>query len=208
VDYYAVLGVDHSASPERIRTAFREGAARWHPDRRPGDREAERKFKAVSEAYTILIDPENRSKYDLYRNAPFREEKAPPPSYNYPVADVSLELELDSREASEGCLKTVSVARSRTCPDCRGTGTLRNSMVNVCVLCGGSGCRLCNWEGRVQVDKCSRCWGLGQDKEQTRLVVAVPPLTPMGHRKRFLASGVLWDRLSGTFYVDAYVKSR
>ena len=65
-DYYQVLGVDKSASAEDIRRAYRKLAAQYHPDRNPGDKSAEEKFKEIGEAYEVLSDPEKRQRYDQY----------------------------------------------------------------------------------------------------------------------------------------------
>ena len=64
-DYYAVLGVPRTASQAEIKRAFRKLAREHHPDVRPGDRAAERRFKEVSEAHEVLADPEKRKRYDL-----------------------------------------------------------------------------------------------------------------------------------------------
>lgn len=65
-DYYEVLGVDRSASESEIKSAFRKLAIKYHPDKNPGDKEAEAKFKEINEAYSILSDPEKKSKYDQF----------------------------------------------------------------------------------------------------------------------------------------------
>lgn len=65
-DYYEVLGVSKDASAEDIKKAYRKGAMKYHPDRNPGDKEAEEKFKAIGEAYEVLSDQDKRSRYDQF----------------------------------------------------------------------------------------------------------------------------------------------
>ncbi len=70
-DYYEVLGVDKGADASAIKKAYRVLGKKYHPDANPGDKEAEEKFKEVSEAYAILSDPEKRQKYDQFGHAAF-----------------------------------------------------------------------------------------------------------------------------------------
>jgi curved DNA-binding protein len=65
-DYYAVLGINKSASNDEIKKAFRKLAVKYHPDRNPGDKSAEDRFKEISEAYEVLSDSEKRQKYDQF----------------------------------------------------------------------------------------------------------------------------------------------
>ena len=66
MDYYQVLGVQNSASAEEIKKSYRKLAMKYHPDRNPGDKEAEDNFKSAAEAYEVLSDPEKRQIYDQY----------------------------------------------------------------------------------------------------------------------------------------------
>ena len=68
-DYYEVLGLQKGASDDEIKKAFRKLAMKYHPDKNPGDKEAEDKFKEINEAYAVLSDPEQKSKYDRYGHA-------------------------------------------------------------------------------------------------------------------------------------------
>lgn len=70
-DYYEVLGVDRGAGEEEIKKAYRKLAVKYHPDKNPGDKSAEEKFKELSEAYEALSDPQRRAAYDQYGHAAF-----------------------------------------------------------------------------------------------------------------------------------------
>ena len=68
-DYYEVLGVQKGATADEIKKAYRKMAVKYHPDRNPGDKEAEEKFKEAAEAYDVLSDAEKRAKYDQFGHA-------------------------------------------------------------------------------------------------------------------------------------------
>ena len=72
-DYYEVLGVDRGADDATIKKAYRQLAKKYHPDMNPGDKEAEKKFKEASEAYSVLSDPEKRRQYDQFGHAAFEQ---------------------------------------------------------------------------------------------------------------------------------------
>ena len=68
-DYYEVLEVAKTATVEEIKKAYRKKAIQYHPDKNPGDKEAEEKFKEAAEAYDVLSNPDKRSRYDQFGHA-------------------------------------------------------------------------------------------------------------------------------------------
>jgi curved DNA-binding protein len=73
-EYYKVLGVDKKASPDEIKKAFRKLAVKYHPDRNPGDKAAEEKFKEINEAYAVLSDPQKKEQYDTFGSSGFHKQ--------------------------------------------------------------------------------------------------------------------------------------
>ena len=88
-DYYEILGVNRQAGPGEIKKAYRKLAVKYHPDRNPDDKEAENRFKEISEAYAVLSDQENRRKYDRFGHAGFREQHSREDIFrNFDVGDM------------------------------------------------------------------------------------------------------------------------
>jgi len=73
VDYYQVLGLKKGASPEEIKKSYRKLAVKYHPDKNPGSKEAEDKFKEINEAYAVLSDPQKKTQYDQFGDSGFHQ---------------------------------------------------------------------------------------------------------------------------------------
>jgi len=167
-DYYETLGLKKGASEEEIKKAYRQLAKKYHPDMNPGDKEAEVKFKEINEAYSVLSNPDMRSKYDAYGHAGvdpnfndgfgggfsgfggididmsdifgtiFGSGQA---RRNGPVRgdDIGTRLTISFEEAAFGCKKDVKFYRTEKCSACSGTGAAAGSSPVTCSKCGGSG---------------------------------------------------------------------
>jgi curved DNA-binding protein len=72
-DYYSSLGIDKKSSADEIKKAYRKLAIKYHPDKNPGDKKAEDQFKVITEAYTVLSDPEKKLQYDSYGDSAFHQ---------------------------------------------------------------------------------------------------------------------------------------
>ncbi len=166
-DYYEILGVDRNASQEELKRAYRRMALKYHPDRNPGDPEAERRFKEAAEAYEVLSDPDKRARYDRYGHAGLAGTQFHEFSTIEDIfeafgdvfggglfgdlfgprrgrrarrgRDLRIELELDLVEAVRGTVKTFDVRRPERCGDCSGTGVHGGRRRDACSYCGGSG---------------------------------------------------------------------
>lgn len=92
-DYYAVLGVQKSASDSEIKKAYRKLALKYHPDKNPGDKKAEETFKEITEAYAVLSEPEKRRQYDQFGEAGFHQRFSQEDIFrNFDVGDVFREF--------------------------------------------------------------------------------------------------------------------
>lgn len=186
-DYYEVLGVTKEATPDDIKKAYRKKALQYHPDRNPGDSEAEKKFKEISEAYQVLNDPQKRQMYDRYGAEGMQGYAAGPQAgRGYASMDEALRTFMgafgnesifeqmfgmgqehgmgrssEAEYAQQGASKrlSVSISFSESYTGVEKELTVANYVV--CEKCQGK--RTVSSSG---VRKCSRCGGSGQVFEQ------------------------------------------
>jgi len=182
-DYYEVLGVARDATEDEIKKAYRRLAMQYHPDRNPGDKVAEEKFKEASEAYAVLSDPEKRAQYDRYGTVGAPAGFADPgfgtlfedlfegffstgPRTRRTRAvrgeDLQYELTISLEDAARGLETKIQVPRLELCVRCGGHGLEPGTRREVCDVCRGRGeVRLT--QGFLTVARtCPRCHGEGQ----------------------------------------------
>jgi molecular chaperone DnaJ len=186
-DYYEVLGVPRDASPQDLKSAYRKLALKLHPDKNPGDPEAEEKFKEAAEAYSVLSDPEKRQRYDAYGHAGLggapgfgaggfdpsifadfsdilgdffgfgRRTRGPRRG-----ADLRYDLELSLEEAVFGTETEIEIPRTDACPECGGSGAAPGTRPVSCPACSGKG-QVIIQQGFFSVARtCGRCRGTGK----------------------------------------------
>lgn len=91
-DYYHILGLEKSAEPEQIKKAYRKLAVKYHPDHNHGDKAAEEKFKEISEAYAVLIDPSKRAQYDRAQATGEAKQADPGEGFGYTQEEIFKEV--------------------------------------------------------------------------------------------------------------------
>ncbi len=188
-DYYEVLGVGREAGADEIKKAYRKQAMQYHPDRNPGDKSAEEKFKEASEAYEVLKDEEKKAAYNRFGHAAFNQggRAAGGADFSSSFADVfddlfgdfmggrggrsrtnfrggdlryNLEITLD--EAFSGKRAKVRVTSSVTCDDCSGSGAAGGAQPTTCPTCQGAG-KVRAQQGFFTIERtCSTCQGAGR----------------------------------------------
>jgi molecular chaperone DnaJ len=188
-DYYDVLGVERSASRDDVRKAFRKLAMQYHPDRNPGDKEAEARFKEAAEAYDVLGNDEKRSQYDRFGKAGvggrahgFSNFEDIFSAFGDVFGDglfgdlfgrrggrarsegVSLRcaIKITFDEAAKGVKKKIKLRRGEPCADCQGTGAKDGTDFTVCPQCQGAGNVLHSAGFFAMRSTCSRCSGVGK----------------------------------------------
>jgi molecular chaperone DnaJ len=191
-DFYDVLGVAKGASDAELKAAFRKLAMQHHPDKNPGDKAAEAKFKELNEAYQMLSDPQRRAAYDRFGHAAFENGGGGGgpgfgPDFASSMADMfddlfgefmgrgrgrsggrergsdlRYNLEITLEEAFEGKTSTLKIPTSLACETCNGTGAKAGSKPKTCGTCGGAG-RVRASQGFFSIERtCPTCGGRGE----------------------------------------------
>lgn len=187
-DYYEVLGLRRDAGVEDVKGAYRQLAKKHHPDRNPGDQQAEVLFREAAEAYEVLSDAEKRQRYDRYGFAGLEGAGV----HNYANAedimsafgeifggglfgdmfgqrrrgprageDLLVRLEIELVEAARGTTKTIEISRHEYCDDCGGSGAKKGTSPTTCTYCRGTG-QVVQSRGFFQLaTTCPACGGQG-----------------------------------------------
>lgn len=186
--FYEVLGVEKAASSDDIRKAYRQAALKHHPDRNPGDCEAEKRFKEATEAFQVLSDDQKRARYDRFGHAgvegsmpdfggdifshfqdifseffggagrPAGGRRRNGPSRG---ADLRVQQRLTLQESFTGCKREVSLRTPVPCETCGGSGAKAGTKRKTCGACGGAG-QVSTARGFVMFTQtCPECGGEG-----------------------------------------------
>jgi molecular chaperone DnaJ len=190
-DYYELLGVPRTADEKTIKAAYRKLAMESHPDRHGGCTDKEAHFKAISEAYDCLKDPQKRAAYDRFGHAAFQNGGGGGPfgagaggfegfsdifssifgEFMDPRAqrasasrgsDLRYDLELTLEEAFSGAEKTIAIQAQASCEACNASGSKGQSAARSCPSCGGAG-KVRAQQGFFVVERtCPGCMGSGE----------------------------------------------
>jgi molecular chaperone DnaJ len=190
--YYETLSVERTASDGDIKAAFRKQAMQCHPDRNPGDKNAEHRFKEVNEAYEVLKDPDKRAAYDRFGHAAFEHGigmgaaahgfgadfatsfsdifddlfgmsgRRGRGSGRERGADLRYNMEVSLQEAFTGKTAQIRIPTSVTCESCSGSGAKPGTKPKTCSMCGGYG-KVRHAQGFFTLERtCLNCQGRGQ----------------------------------------------
>lgn len=189
-DYYDVLGVQRGAGDSDLKAAYRKLAMKHHPDRNPGDKHCEQRFKEINEAYEVLKDADKRAAYDRYGHAAFEQGMGGGPAGfgadfastfadifddffgmgrrqgrgtgRERGADLRYNMEITLEESYHGKAAEVRIPTSMTCEVCSGTGAKSGTKPKPCPTCGGYG-RVRHAQGFFTLERtCLACQGRGQ----------------------------------------------
>ncbi|MBP7253009.1 MAG: molecular chaperone DnaJ [Alphaproteobacteria bacterium] len=232
-DYYEQLGIAKDADADTLKKAYRKLAMQYHPDKNPGDHKAEAKFKEINEAYAVLSDEQKRAAYDRFGHSAFEQGGAGGfGGFDFGSAgfadifedmfseilgggrgrgaqqsgrgrDARHDLEITLDEAFTGAEKTITVASSVSCDDCKGSGAMAGSSASTCNMCGGHGrvrqqqgfftiervCPTCQGAGQIIKNPCKACSGSGRRHKERKLAVTVPAGVEDGTRIRYSGEG-------------------
>lgn len=178
-DYYEVLEVTKTATVEEIKKAYRKKAIQYHPDKNPGDKEAEEKFKEAAEAYDVLSNPDKRSRYDQFGHAGvsgaagnggpfggFGGGGGGSQQRRYRGSDLRVKVKMTLKEISTGVEKKFKLKKYVPCNHCHGTGAEGDGGSETCPTCKGSGSVIRNQQtilGTMQTRAtCPTCNGEGK----------------------------------------------
>lgn len=188
-DYYEILEVNKDADAEDIKKAYRRMALKHHPDRNPGDQQAEEMFKEAAEAYEVLSDPEKRQVYDQYgheglKGTGFHRFEGFDDIFSSfgnifedifgfgrgsrfrtrteQGADLQYHLKIEFLEAVFGCERDIEVPRFEGCTDCHGQGYETGHEPITCPTCDGQG-QILKSQGFFRISSaCPKCHGSGR----------------------------------------------
>ena len=187
-DYYEVLEVSRTCSEAELKVAYRKLAMKLHPDRNPGDKDCEHKFKEINEAYEILKDGDRRAAYDRFGHAAFEQGGGGQHGFGNDFAstfadifegvfgmgprgrsggrergaDLRFNMEIALEDAYHGKTAEVRLPTSVTCDACSGSGAKAGTKPKTCATCAGQG-KVRHAQGFFTLERtCPACHGRGQ----------------------------------------------
>lgn len=187
VDFYELLECERDADEGTLKSSYRRLAMRYHPDKNPGCSDSEARFKAISEAYECLKDPQKRAAYDRYGHAAFRQNGGGGGPQDFSAfsdifenifgefmggqrgsngprrgADLRYDMEITLEEAFHGKSAQITIDVTGVCDVCSGSGAAKGTAARTCGTCNGHG-KVRAQQGFFVVERtCPACHGAGQ----------------------------------------------
>jgi molecular chaperone DnaJ len=264
-DYYEILGIDKNADKKDIKKAYRKLALKYHPDKNP-TKDAEEKFKEISEAYAVLYDNEKRMMYDQYGHSGIDQQFSQEDifrgtdfsdifrgmgfdfgmgggfediferffgrrtgfnrkSARQRGADLQYNMKIDLQDAYKGYKTEIKIPRTEKCDECNGTGAYTVNAIKTCPQCGGTGqvrnsrrtafgmftqvtvCNRCQGEGKIIEKPCKKCRGRGRIQVSRNIEIKIPAGIDDGSQLRLPGEGEAGQGANGDLYISIQVRS-
>ncbi|PCI28307.1 molecular chaperone DnaJ [Candidatus Kaiserbacteria bacterium] len=243
-DHYQTLGIERGATDSEIKKAFRTLAQKYHPDKKGGN---ESKFKEASEAYAVLGNKKRRAEYDTggqsFNGGGFDFSQFQQGGVDIDLGDIfgemfggrqqrarrgrdiSMDIELDFKDAAFGVDRSVLITKTSYCSECDGSGAKDPKETKTCSTCNGHGsvketrrsmlgtftsnreCSDCNGTGKIPKVVCKKCKGHGVLNQQDEINLSIPAGIDNGEMIRLPERGeAIKNGKAGDLYVKVHVR--
>ncbi|MGX7589633.1 DnaJ domain-containing protein [Candidatus Vidania fulgoroideorum] len=225
--YFEILGLKPNASQSEIKTAYRRLAMKYHPDKNPGDKLSEEKFKEIKNAYEVLIGKKECSSennfnfesfdddFDIFSNFFDEEEEE--------IPDIFIKLEIPVEKTFNDFNFEKEIFIWDICSVCKGSCYTKSNKYSFCGYCNGSGyskvtrgfinikqyCRFCKGQGRSNIKKCIICNGYGKIKKKKKINLTIKRGIMSGKKIKLNLKSIydIERKIYSNVYLEVYIKN-